>query len=166
MQECSRGPSRSSRSSFIDVPDSSDDDLESRDEPKKKRWRCDDDSWMLQRLNDEVASIRDMLSDMMSLTANTNTFKCQICHAAPVRPPVIVTKCCRKHPRVPRMCQHMVLGEAMTKTCPLCRTERGCNKTMVLRGLTDFMEISGGHMTMKATWAKHNMYRKEVQQIT
>jgi len=30
--------------------------------------------------------------------------------------------------------------EVMAKTCPMCRAERGCNKTMILRGLTDFME--------------------------
>ena len=28
----------------------------------------------------------------------------------------------------------------MTKTCPLCRAERGCNETMILRGLSEFME--------------------------
>jgi len=30
--------------------------------------------------------------------------------------------------------------DAMRKTCPICRAERGCNETMVLRGLSDFME--------------------------
>ena len=31
-------------------------------------------------------------------------------------------------------------AEAMTRTSPMCRAERGCNETMILRGLTDFME--------------------------
>ena len=71
IQECSRGPYRSTKSSsFIDISDSSDDDLDN-DEPSKKKRRCDD-SKMLQRLNDEVASIRDIMVDMMSLTADTN----------------------------------------------------------------------------------------------
>ena len=30
--------------------------------------------------------------------------------------------------------------EIMTKTCPVCRAERGLNETMSLRGLTEFME--------------------------
>ena len=30
--------------------------------------------------------------------------------------------------------------EAMRKTCPMCRAERGCNETMILCGLSDFME--------------------------
>ena len=33
--------------------------------------------------------------------------------------------------------------EAMTKTCPICRAERGCNEAMVLRGLTEFIESIG-----------------------
>ena len=149
IQECSRGPSRSSRSSFIDVPDSSDDDLD-RDEPSKKKRRYDDR--MLQRLSDEVASVRDIMADMMSLTADTNlpigfrrvlrdTFKCQICHTVPVKPPVIVTKCCRNILGCQECVNTWYSGpEAMTRTCPMCRAERGCNETMVLRGLTDFME--------------------------
>lgn len=151
MQECSRGSSRSSRStSFIDVPDFSDDDLD-RDEPSKKRSRrCDDR--MLQRLSDEVASIRDIMADVISLTADTNlpiglrrllrdTFKCQICHAVPARPPVIVTKCCKNILGCQDCANTWYSGpEAMTRTCPMCRAERGCNETMVLRGLTDFME--------------------------
>ena len=28
----------------------------------------------------------------------------------------------------------------MTKTCPICRAERGCNETIVLQGLSEFME--------------------------
>ena len=30
--------------------------------------------------------------------------------------------------------------EAMNRTCPMCRAERGVNETMVLHGLTEFME--------------------------
>ena len=30
--------------------------------------------------------------------------------------------------------------DAMLKTCPICRTQRGCNETMVLRDLTEFLE--------------------------
>ena len=28
----------------------------------------------------------------------------------------------------------------MSKTCPMCRRERGCNETMVLNGLNEFIE--------------------------
>ena len=104
IQECNCGPNHSTRSLFIDISDSSDDNLE-REKPSKKTQerrhkRCDNK--MLQRLSNEV---RDIMADMMSLTVNTNlliglrsvlrdTFKCHICHSIPVRPPLIVTKCC------------------------------------------------------------------------
>jgi len=59
----------------------------------------------------------------------------------PVRPPVIVTKCCKNI----LGCQECVGtwysgSDVMTRTFPMCRAERGCNETMILRGLTDFME--------------------------
>lgn len=50
---------------MIDVPDSSDDDPDT-DELSKKLRRYD--NRMIQRLSDEVASIRDIIADMMSLT--------------------------------------------------------------------------------------------------
>jgi len=45
--------------------------------------------------------------------------------------------------------------DAMRKTCPICRAERGCNETMVLRGLSEFMEAT---RIMEAT---RNTYRHE-----
>lgn len=30
--------------------------------------------------------------------------------------------------------------DAMLKCCPICWTERGCDQTMVLHGLTEFLE--------------------------
>ena len=149
IQECNGGPNRSTRSSFMNISDSSDDDLES-EKPRKKKQRCDDK--VLQRLSDEVACIRDMMADIMSLNANTNlpiglrrvlqdTFKCQICHSVPVRPPVIVTKCCRNILGCQQCTNTWYSGpEAMSKTCPMCRADRGCNETMILHGLTDFMD--------------------------
>ena len=90
--------------------------------------------------------------DMMSLTADTNlpmglkrilrdTFKCQICHTVPIRPPVIITKCCRNLMGCQACVDTWYSGtKAMTRMCPMCRADRGCNETMVLRGLTNFMD--------------------------
>ena len=137
--------------SFVDTSDSSEDDDLYNNEPSKKKWRIDNNK-MLHRLNDEVASIREIMVDMMSLTADTNlpmglkrilrdTFKCQICHTVPIRPPVIITKCCRNLMGCQACVDTWYSGtETMTRTCPMCRADRGCNETMVLRGLTDFMD--------------------------
>ena len=176
IQECNGGPNRSTRSSFIDTSDSSDDDQDrSRDEPIKKKRRCEDK--MLQRLGDEVASIRDIMADMMSLTADTHipiglrrvlrdTFKCHICHSVPVRPPVIVTKCCRNILGCQVCVDTWYSGpEAMTRTCPMCRAERGCNETMVLRGLTDFMEsvrkMCGNEDNSRSAGTTHDQVQEE-----
>ena len=132
------------------MPDSSDDEERDDSIPSKKKRKHDDGT--LQRLTDEVASIKDIITDIMSLTNDTNiplglrrvlrdTFKCQICHGVPVKPPVIVTKCCRNILGCQECVNTWYSGpEAMTRTCPMCRAERGCNETMMLRRLTDFME--------------------------
>ena len=94
VQQCSRCHSRSSNDLYQDVPDSSDDDIDRDDLNPKKKRKYDDRP--LQRLTDEVTAIRDIITDMMSLTSDTSvplslrrvlrdTFKCQICHNVPVR---------------------------------------------------------------------------------
>ena len=150
MKECSHGPNRGTKSSsFIDISDSSEDDLDNVERSKKKQRI---DNKMLHRLNDEVASIREIMMDMMSLTADTNlpiglrrilrdTFKCQICHTVPIRPPVIVTKCCRNLLGCQTCVDNCYSGtKAMTRTYPMCHADWGCNETVVLHGLSDFMD--------------------------
>ena len=137
IQECCRGSNRG-RTRSIDVSDSS----VERERPCREKT--------LERICDELASIRDMVTDMMTLTSDLpiglwrvlrDTFKCQICHGVPVKPPVIVTKCCKNMLGRQACVDTWYSGtEAMTKTCPICRAERGCNETMILRGLTEFIE--------------------------
>lgn len=100
----------------------------------------------------DVATIRDTVTDMMTLTPNRNlplglkrvvhdSFKCYICHAVPIKPPLIITKCCKNMLGCQECVNTWYAGpDAMLKTCPICRTERGCNETMVLHGLTEFLE--------------------------
>ena len=60
----------------------------------------------LDALMHDVEIIKGSMKDMISLTKNTplpvalkhilrDNFKCSICHSVPIRPPVIVTKCCK-----------------------------------------------------------------------
>ena len=133
------------------------------------RWRGDDR--ILQRLADDVAPMRDMVADTMSLKSDTNiplgvrsvlrdTFNCQICHSVPVKPPVIMTKCCKNIPGCQECTNTWYSGpEVMTRSCPMCHAEQGCNETMVLCGLTDFLGKSMT-TTLKATQlAKHKRNR-------
>ena len=73
-----------------------------------------------------------------------DTFKCYICHSVPAKPPLIITKCCKNLLGCEACVNQWYSGsEAISKTCPICRAERGCNETMLLRGLTEFLENVG-----------------------
>ena len=123
-------------------------DLDGDDfEPTRKRLRTEN---KLDLVLDSMDSIKETLSDVMSLTKDTripiglkrlmrDAFKCNICQSIPVRPPVIITKCCKKILGC-EPCEPLVQRwEALTKTCPACRADRGYNETMLLRGLDEFL---------------------------
>ena len=87
----------------------------------------------------------------MSLTKDTHipiglkrlmrdAFKCNISQNIPVRPPVIITKCCKKILGCESCVNHWYSSdEALTKSCPGCRADRGYNETMLPRGLDEFL---------------------------
>ena len=72
-------------------------------------------------------------------------FKCRICHSLPMKPPVMISRCCRNLLGCESCCCNWYSGpEATSKRCPLCRAERGLTETMRLIGLDDFLEILQG----------------------
>ena len=105
----------------------------------------------MQILLSEVGNIKDSLLDMFSLTENSHiplglkrvirdTFQCTICRQVPIHPPVIVTKCCKTILGCETCVNTWYSGpEMLSKTCPSCRAERGCNETMVFSWLDDFL---------------------------
>ena len=126
------------------VLDSDDDDFE----PTRKQLRTEN---KLDLVLDSMDSVKETLSDVMSLTKDTripiglkrlmrDAFKCNICQSIPVRPPVIITKCCKKILGCEPCVNHWYSGdEALTKTCPACHADRGYNETMLLWGLDEFL---------------------------
>ena len=71
----------------------------------------------------------------------SESFKCKICHCT-TTPPVIATKCCKCIIGCEVCINGWFSGEdALTKTCPNCRADRGYNETMPLKGLDDFLEV-------------------------
>ena len=88
---------------------------------------------------------------MMELTENSviplglcqlmrDNFQCKICHIVPVKPPVIITKCCQSILGCKKCVNQWYNGkEALTKCCPSCKASRGYNETMLLRGLDAFL---------------------------
>ena len=146
LRDCRHHGGRRSYST-IDTSDDESDAASSMSRNKKPKL-----DKMVETIGDDVSVIRETVTDMMTLTANCNlplglqrivrdTFKCYICHSVPVKPPIIVTKCCKNMLGCQECVNTWYTGpDTMLKTCPICRTERGCNETMVLRGLTEFLE--------------------------
>ena len=65
-------------------------------------------------------------------------FSAAFCHVS-VKPPVIITKCCKTVLGCSTCVNAWYSGqEALTKSCPNCRAPRGYNETMLLHGLDDF----------------------------
>ena len=116
-------------------------------DPKLKRQRDD----QLQTLVNEVSSIKDSLTDLFALNESSKiplglkkvfgeTFKCCICHRVPIQPPMSVTKCSKTILGCDTCVNTWFSGlDMFTKLCPACRSERGCNKTIVIRGLDKFL---------------------------
>ena len=108
------------------------------------------DRWT--KLLDKVEAIGHDIDDIKSSTRDSkanlplrlqrdipDVFKCSICHGSPLRPPVIIAKCYKNIIGCEECINTWYNGEnAMTKTCPLCRADRGYAETMRLNGLEGF----------------------------
>ena len=125
------------------ILDDSDEDLA----PKKRSKFTSD----LEEIKEDTAGIAAVVHDIKELDKTstvplamnkmiTDAFKCKLCLQAPMRIPPIFTRCCRTR----LGCEYCVNGwysgtDALTKTCPVCRAERGYSEAMVLRGRDDFL---------------------------
>ena len=100
-------------------------------------------------VKENVEAIKEAIQDIWHLNEKStvpigllrDAFQCKICLKIPIQPPVIMSKCCK----VIIGCETCVNcwytgSEALTKTCPSCRMERGYSETMVLRGLDSFLQ--------------------------
>ena len=70
-----------------------------------------------------------------------DSLKCKICQVSPIKPPIIMAKCCTNIIG----CQGCTDGwfsgpNALTKSCPICGTERGYANTARLHGLDELCE--------------------------
>lgn len=105
-------------------------------------------------MREDIESIKEAIQEIWHLNEKSklpmglqriirDAFQCKICLSVPINPPVIMSKCCK----VIIGCEACVNGwytgtEALTKTCPSCRIERGYSETMVLRGLDSFLDFA------------------------
>ncbi len=127
------------------------------DEPTPKRPK-DDTSIKIARIESKmndmkeaIDSMKEAIDDILHLNEKSklpiglqriirDTFQCKVCLRIPMKPPVIMSKCCKVVIGCDRCVNAWYTGpEALTKTCPSCRAERGYSETMILRGQDNFL---------------------------
>lgn len=147
-----KGKSRKKRDRDIALTDS-DEDFDPA--PKRAKDGC---SAIIRRVEstvndtrEDIESIKEAIQDILHLNSRSklplgilsllrDAFQCKICLGIPVKPPAIVSKCCKTIIGCERCVNEWYSGsDALTKTCPSCRAERGYSETLILRGLDGFL---------------------------
>lgn len=151
LDEC--GSTRKRHSTSIILDSDSDDDFIAP--IKKMKHQSVSSSYAVTLLEDvkkDVIDMKSSLADITTLSSKTkcpmalhrilkDTFQCKICRTAPIKPPVILMRCCKSIVGCDTCINNWFSGpSALTKPCPLCRAERGYNETMLLRGLDEFLD--------------------------
>ncbi len=120
--------------------------------PKKGKRKLVEKDVINKTLLNSISSIQSTVDEIMSVTkdsklplgmkkAMSDCFKCSICTGA-TKPPVIVMKCCNSLLGCEKCANGWFSGEeALTKTCPKCRSPRGYNSIMILRGFDSLLEV-------------------------
>ncbi len=127
------------------------------DEPTPKRLK-DDTVMRVERIESnvedllqEVDSMKASINDILHLNERSkvpvalqrlmrDAFQCKICLCTPIKPPVIMSKCCKSILGCEKCINEWFNGpDALLKTCPACNTERGYSETLMLKGLDNFL---------------------------
>ena len=99
----------------------------------------------------ELKEVKDGLEKIFMLTNGMNipiglgnvlydTFRCSICHATPMVPPIIFAKCCKHILGCQQCVDTWYRGEqGQARTCPRCRSDRAYVETCRLNGMDDFL---------------------------
>ena len=102
-------------------------------------------------LMNDVDELKNAISDMLTLNKEARiplglhwllcyTLKCKICLSVPMTPPIIISKCCKTVVGCEKCVNEWYsCPDALIKTWPSCRAERGYNETMLLRGFDGFI---------------------------
>lgn len=84
-----------------------------------------------------------------------HAFKCKICQGVPMKPPIILAKCCSSILGCQTCVDTWFSGPAaLSKQCPLCKHERGYAQTITLRGLDEAAAEVGKLFTTAERHAK------------
>lgn len=144
---------------FYAIPDK---DRQQSSRGQKKRQRMSDSTFEtstiqgesedvshLKQLKDMMTAIKASNDTILQLTKDskvplglkkllTDALKCHICQAVPFKPSIVMTKCCKSILGCESCVNNWYSGpDALTKTCPRCRAERGFCETMRVLGLDE-----------------------------
>ena len=105
----------------------------------------------LTNISCELKEVKDGLEKIFTLTSGMSipvglrsvlydTFRCSICQATPMVPPIIFAKCCKYILGCQQCVDTWYRGEqGQSRTCPRCRSDRAYVETCRLNGLDDFL---------------------------
>ena len=134
---------------------SSDNNSDSDFEPaRKKGMALRVNSSKLNKISLDIENIKNDLESVFKLTKDTkipisltkilhDTFICHICRNAPMMPPIIFARCCKRIIGCQSCVDEWYTGASNSENpgnCPLCRSERAYADTTVLKGMDDFLK--------------------------
>ena len=79
-------------------------------------------------------------SGLKSWIALKQAFQCKICFLTPLKPPMIVTRCCKNVLGCKNCADTYYDEDIMSKVCPLCRCPRGYSDTMAMPPLDELLD--------------------------
>lgn len=130
--------------SYYDISDDSDEDFT----PKRSRGVNHGD---IQMVNSQISEVKSMVSDILKVNQTLSLplgvvkllrdgFICKICHATPMMPPVIATKCCNTLLGCEECVNAWFDGaDGLSKKCPHCNEPRGYASTFQFKGIDEFL---------------------------
>ena len=102
-----------------------------------------------------LQGVKGKIDEIFKLTKDTkvplalkqllsDSFSCKICHAAPMKPPIIFALCCKSIIGCQKCVDVWYSSEEkeamLSKSCPACRGDRGYSQTVRLLGFDDLLE--------------------------
>ena len=130
------------RSLLLDSSDDSDEDFMPPRSSKKGKGKLQVEKLQVETLLESIKDVKSIVDGIMEVTQHSrlplglkkallDSFKCAICLNL-AKSPIVITKCCKNILGCSGCVNQLYSGEdALTKSCPLCRTERGYSDTMV-----------------------------------
>ena len=102
-------------------------------------------------LIEDVRDVRSQLNKLCSVTSDLKVpiglkialkqaFQCKICFLTPLKPPMIVTRCCKNVLGCKNCADTYYDEDIMSKVCPLCRCPRGYSDTMAMPPLDELLD--------------------------